>query len=198
LRFTQDEASDFLRQVTGLNLSAEEIATLETRTEGWIAGLQIAALSMRSQNDVVGFIKAFTGSNRFILDYLAEEVFQHQSQAIQDFLVQTSILDRFTGPLCDAITEQTDGAQTLESLERINLFIVPLDSQRCWYRYHHLFADLLRDRLRRDSPQRVPELHRRAARWFESQDDVFEALKHGCISETVSTDVRLTQPMEVL
>jgi LuxR family maltose regulon positive regulatory protein len=193
LRFTQDEASDFLKQVMGLNLSADEIATLEARTEGWIAGLQIAALSMRGQDGLAGFIKAFTGSNRFILDYLAEEVFQRQSKSIQDFLLRTAILDRMTGALCDAVTEQSDGAHILESLERGNLFIVPLDGERRWYRYHHLFADLLRFRLNRDSLQLVPELHRRAARWLESQDGVFDALKQWLAARDFAQAIRLLE-----
>jgi LuxR family transcriptional regulator, maltose regulon positive regulatory protein len=197
LRFTRAEASGFLERVMGLNLSPEAIATLETRTEGWIAGLQIAALSMRDQTDVASFIKTFTGSNRFILDYLAEEVFQQQPQAVQDFLVRTSILDRLTGPLCDTVTEQADGAQTLQGLERINLFIVSLDNERRWYRYHHLFAEVLRNRLHSSSPILVPELHRRAARWFESQADVFEALKHWLTARDFAQTVRLLETVGV-
>ena len=197
LRFTRAEASDFLEQVMGLHLSPEAIAILETRTEGWIAGLQIAALSMRNQTDAANFVKAFTGSNRFILDYLAEEVFQQQPQAIQDFLVRTSILDRLTGSLCDAVAGQADGVQTLQALERSNLFIVPLDSERRWYRYHHLFADVLHNRLHSTSPTLVPELHRRAARWFESQADVFEALKHWLTGRDFAQTVRLLETVGV-
>ena len=149
LRFSPDEAADFLGRVMGLELTAEDIAALESRTEGWIAGLQLAALSMRGQKDIAGFIRSFTGSHRFVLDYLVEEVLQRQSESVQTFLLRTSILDRLCGSLCDAVlgSPSASGQETLEYLERANLFIVPLDSERRWYRYHHLFADLLRQRL---------------------------------------------------
>jgi LuxR family maltose regulon positive regulatory protein len=140
LRFTPTEAADFLNQVMGLNLSAEDIAALETRTEGWIAGLQLAALSMQGHPDNTSYIQSFTGSHRFVLDYLVEEVLQQQSESVQTFLLRTSILDRMCGPLCDAVllTPSSSGQETLEYLERANLFIVPLDDERRWYRYHHL------------------------------------------------------------
>ena len=149
LRFTPSEAADFLNQVMGLNLSAEDIAALETRTEGWIAGLQLAALSMQGHQDTTSFIKSFTGSHHFVLDYLVEEVLQQQSESVQTFLLRTSILDRMCGPLCDAVLldSAASGQETLEYLEHANLFIVPLDNERRWYRYHHLFAELLRQRL---------------------------------------------------
>src|SRR6266581_1984504 len=149
LRFTPSEAAAFLNQVMGLNLSAEDIALLATRTEGWIAGLQLAALSMQGHKDTISFIKCFTGSHHFVLDYLVEEVLQQQPESVQNFLLRTSILDRMSGPLCDAVLldATTSGQETLEYLERANLFIVPLDNERRWYRYHHLFADLLRQRL---------------------------------------------------
>ena len=133
----------------GLNLSAEDIAALETRTEGWIAGLQLAALSMQGHQDATSFIKSFTGSHHFVMDYLVEEVLQQQSESVQTFLLRTSILDRLCGPLCDAVLldPAASGQETLEYLEHANLFIVPLDNERRWYRYHHLFADLLRQRL---------------------------------------------------
>ena len=147
LRFTPAEAADFLNQVMGLNLSAADIAALETRTEGWIAGLQLAALSMQGRSDTASFIQAFTGSHRFVLDYLMEEVLQRQPERVRGFLLQTAILDRLSGPLCNAVTGQQDGKAMLETLERGNLFVIPLDDQRQWYRYHHLFAEVLQAHL---------------------------------------------------
>ena len=160
LRFTAGEAAEFLNRVMGLNLSAEDIAALETRTEGWIAGLQLAALSMQGHQDTAGFIKSFTGSHHFVLDYLVEEVLGQQTASVQTFLLRTAILDRMCGPLCDAVMDERrtpkdeasssvlrPSAAVLEHLERANLFIVPLDNERRWYRYHHLFGDLLRQRL---------------------------------------------------
>lgn len=190
LRFTPSEAAEFLNQMMGLNLSAEDIAALESRTEGWIAGLQLAALSMQGHQDVTGFIKSFTGSHHFVLDYLLEEVLQQQSESVQAFLLRTSILSRLCGPLCDAVlcdkagsgqeTGQQTGQETLEYLERANLFIVPLDNERCWYRYHHLFADILRQRLgQRFSPAEIAEYHLRASLWYEKNGDEAEAFHHG-------------------
>ena len=149
LRFTPAEAADFLNQVMGLNLSAEDVAALESRTEGWIAGLQLAALSMQGHQDAASFIKSFTGSHHFVLDYLLEEVLQQLSESVQNFLLRTSILERLCGSLCEAVlgSPSASGQETLEYLERTNLFIVPLDNERRWYRYHHLFRDLLRQRL---------------------------------------------------
>jgi LuxR family maltose regulon positive regulatory protein len=142
LRFTRSEAAGFLNQVMGLNLSSEDIALLETRTEGWIAGLQLAAISMQGHKDATSFIKSFTGSHHFVLDYLMEEVLQQQSESVQTFLLRTSILERLCGRLCDAVLRSSGlGQETLEYLEHANLFIVPLDNERRWYRYHHLFAD---------------------------------------------------------
>ena len=172
LRFTPAEAAEFLNQVMGLNLSAEDIAALENRTEGWIAGLQLAAISMQGDKDTASFIKSFTGSHHFVLDYLLEEVLQKQSESVQTFLLRTSILDRLCGPLCDAVLldPSASGQETLEYLEHANLFIVPLDNERRWYRYHHLFADLLRQRLHQSTASSagnegmgVAELHRRAS-----------------------------------
>src|SRR5438270_4735649 len=168
LRFTPSEAAGFLNQGMGLNLSAEDIARLSTRTEGWIAGLQSAAISMQGHQDSTSFITSFTGSHHFVLDYLVEEVLQQQPESIQTFLLRTSILDRMTGSLCDAVllNATASGQATLEYLERANLFIVPLDNERRWYRYHHLFADLLRQRLHQrsasspgDEVGEVTELH---------------------------------------
>ena len=156
LRFTPAEAAEFLNQVMGLNLSAEDIAALETRTEGWIAGLQLAALSMQGHQDVPGFIQAFAGDHRYIVDYLVEEVLQRQPEPIRSFLLQTSILDRLNGPLCDAVTGQPGGKARLETLQRGNFFLIPLDDKRHWYRYHHLFADVLRMHLMAEQPDQVP------------------------------------------
>jgi LuxR family maltose regulon positive regulatory protein len=141
LRFTGNEPAAFLNEIMGLHLPPEDIATLETRTEGWIAGLQLAALSMQGRDDVAGFIRAFAGDDRYIVDYLAEEVLQRQSTQVRSFLLQTSILHRLTGQLCDVVTDQEGGKAMLEALERGNLFVVPLDDKRRWYRYHQLFAD---------------------------------------------------------
>ncbi|MFZ1598975.1 MAG: hypothetical protein WAW26_24260, partial [Anaerolineae bacterium] len=178
LRFTPAEAADFLNQVMGLHLSAEDIAALETRTEGWIAGLQLAALSMRGYQDAASFIKSFTGSHHFVLDYLIEEVLQQQSESIQTFLLRTSILDRLCGPLCDAVlcSPSVSGQETLEYLERANLFIVPLDNERWWYRYHHLFGELLRQRL--GKPKEFAEFHLRASQWHEENGDLGAAFYH--------------------
>jgi LuxR family maltose regulon positive regulatory protein len=167
LRFSSSEAAEFLNQVMGLDLSAEDIAALETRTEGWIAGLHLAAISMQGHKDASSLIRSFTGSHRFVLDYLIEEVLEQQSESIQSFLLQTSILDRYTGSLCDSLTGQDNGQQTLEYLERANLFIVPLDNKRHWYRYHHLFADLLRQRMHQTQLEQIPALHLRASEWYE-------------------------------
>jgi LuxR family transcriptional regulator, maltose regulon positive regulatory protein len=178
LRFTPDEAADFLNRVMGLNLSAADIAALENRTEGWIAGLQLAALSMQSRQDTASFIKSFTGSHRFVLDYLMEEVLQRQPEQVRNFLLQTSILDRLSGPLCNALTDQADGKAMLETLERGNLFVIPLDDQRQWWRYHHLFAEVLQAHLRETQADRVSELHRRASVWFEQNDLPADAIQH--------------------
>ena len=178
LRFTPAEAAEFLNQVMGLNLSAEDIAALETRTEGWIAGLQLAALSMQGHQDATSFIKSFTGSHHFVLDYLIEEVLQQQSESVQTFLLRTSILDRMCGPLCDAVlgSPSASGQETLEYLEHANLFIVPLDNERRWYRYHHLFGDLLRQRL--GKPKEFAEFHLRASQWHEENGDLGAAFHH--------------------
>jgi LuxR family maltose regulon positive regulatory protein len=230
LRFTSSEAAEFLNRMMGLDLSADDIAALEARTEGWIAGLQLAALalqqpvSMKERKDASSFIKAFAGSHRYVLDYLVEEVLERQPESVQAFLLQTAILDRLTGSLCDAVrfdaaeppstpegdavcfghaesadrsaraasssgtaerpgtaaahAGQSDGQATLESLERANLFIVALDSERRWYRYHPLFLDLLRQRLRQTRPDWVPTLHRRASEWYEQNGFVDQAIEH--------------------
>jgi LuxR family maltose regulon positive regulatory protein len=187
LRFTADEATVFLNQVMGLELSAEDIAALETRTEGWIAGLQLAALSMqgRSADQWADFISAFTGSHHYIVDYLAEEVLNLQPDPVREFLLRTSILDRMTGPLCDALTGCADGQATLEQLEQANLFLIPLDEERRWYRYHHLFADVLRRSLGQTDSDCIPSLHRRASQWFERQHFADEAIGHAFAAQDV-------------
>ncbi|HEY3475289.1 MAG TPA: LuxR C-terminal-related transcriptional regulator, partial [Anaerolineales bacterium] len=200
LRFSLSEAAAFLNQVMGLKLSVEDVAALENRTEGWIAGLQLAALSMQGQKDTAGFIQSFTGSHRFVLDYLMEEVLARQSEQIQTFLLRTSILARMCGPLCDAVLRDpsVSGQETLEQLERANLFIVPLDNQRRWYRYHHLFADLLRQRLytgiassREEAERRVNELHLRASQWYEDNGFALEAFRHAAATDDIERAERL-------
>ena len=188
LRFTETEAAAFLNDVMGLGLGQEHVAALDERTEGWAAGLQLAALSARSRPDsedgkgreggVGSFVEAFTGSHRFVLDYLLEEVLDSQTDGVRSFLLATSVLDELTGPLCDALTGCDDGQQTLEALERANLFVVALDDQRQWWRYHHLFADALRARLAAQGPGRVRQLHHLAAAWYAENGRVLDALPH--------------------
>ena len=186
LRFTRAEAREFLNRAMGLDLSATDVNALEERTEGWVAGLQLAALSLQGipeRGAVVDFIEAFTGSSRFVIDYLADEVLARQPDEIRDFLLRTAVLDRLTGPLCDAVTGRVDGTRTLEDLERGNLFLVPLDSQRSWYRYHHMFADVLQARLLAEHPDQVPDLHRRASAWYAAHDLVPDAVRHALAAE---------------
>jgi LuxR family maltose regulon positive regulatory protein len=183
LRFTASEAADFLNRVMGLGLSAEDVTALESRTEGWIAGLQLAALSIQGRPDAAGFIQTFTGSHRFVLDYLVEEVLQRQPQRVRIFLLQTAILDKLCGPLCDAVTGQMHGKGMLELLERGNLFVVPLDEERQWYRYHHLFADVLYVHLLEEQPDQLPALHRRASEWYEENGSRSDAIRHALCAE---------------
>ncbi|MEI6451872.1 MAG: AAA family ATPase, partial [Actinomycetes bacterium] len=178
LRFTPSEAAEFLNRVMSLDLSAEDITALETRTEGWIAGLQLAALSIQGRSDAAGFIRTFAGSHRFVLDYLVEEVLQRQPERARSFLLQTAILDTLCGALCDAVTGQKHGKGTLERLERDNLFVVPLDEERRWYRYHHLFADVLQAYLLEEQPDHLPALHRRASEWYEENGSRSDAIRH--------------------
>ncbi len=178
LRFTVAEAAAFLNEVMELNLSTEDIAALEQRTEGWIVGLQMAALSLQGRADASRFVEAFGGTHHFILDYLLEEVLERQPLDVQQFLLETSILDRLTAPLCDAVRQSSDSQAMLEQLEVANLFVVPLDDERRWYRYHHLFGDLLCSRLREVQPDALPLLHLRASQWFESQGLTVAALGH--------------------
>jgi LuxR family maltose regulon positive regulatory protein len=190
LRFTSDEAAAFLNQVMGLRLSAEDIGALEARTEGWIVGLQMAALSMgrRDAEHIASFITALTGSHRYILDYLTDEVLLQQPESVQTFLLETSILSRLTAPLCDAVTGQGNGQEMLERLEAANLFIVPLDDERRWYRYHHLFADFLRTELDKESEA---ALHLKAADWFAAHDLLPEAVNHALASGDMNEAARV-------
>ncbi|HEX6606805.1 MAG TPA: DUF2306 domain-containing protein [Chloroflexia bacterium] len=175
LRFTPAEAAAFL-QAMNLQLSADEVAALEERTEGWIAGLQLAALSLQGRRDVPASIRAFAGDHRYILDYLGEEVLAHQPAAVRRFLLHTAILERLTGALCEAVTGQEGGSARLEALERGNFFVVPLDERRQWYRYHHLFAEVLLAHLRAEQPDLLPTLHRRASAWYEQHGLAAEAI----------------------
>ncbi len=209
LRFTPSEAAGFLNQVMGLNLSAEDTAALESRTEGWIAGLQMAAISMQGHHDASGFVKSFTGSHHFVLDYLLEEVLERQPKSVQDFLLCTSILESLCGPLCDAVLHvdpgrhgvpSASGQETLEYLERVNLFIVPLDNERRWYRYHHLFADLLTQRVGQRAAgssdgEKVDAavLHGRASRWYEDNGMEIEAFTHAAAANDVERAARLVE-----
>jgi LuxR family maltose regulon positive regulatory protein len=196
LRFIPAEAAEFLNQVMRLNLSAEDIAALETRTEGWVAGLQLAALSMQGRSDAASFIKSFTGSHRFVLDYLLEEVLERQPGEIQHFLLRSSILDRMCAPLCDAVlcASSLSAQKTLERLEHANLFIVPQDSERRWYRYHHLFGDLLRQRLGKNlAPGEISELHIRASAWLEQNGLMYEAFHHALTAGDFERAARLAE-----
>jgi LuxR family transcriptional regulator, maltose regulon positive regulatory protein len=195
LRFTPTEAAAYLNQAMGLDLSAAEIAVLEARTEGWIAGLHLAALSIQGRADKADFVAAFSGCHRFVLDYLVEEVLQQQPVGVQDFLLRTAILDRLCGPLCDAVLPDSaaSGQATLAYLECANLFIVPLDNERRWYRYHHLFGELLRQRLHQQQPEGVTDLHIRASGWYEAHGLELEAFHHAAAANDVERAVRLLE-----
>ncbi len=178
LRFTEEEAAQFLNQTMGLSLSAEDIRTLEARTEGWVAGLQLAALSLQKSSNPSEIISAFAGSNRYVAEYLTDEVLSRQSEALRDFLLKTSILERFNASLCDHVLETSNSESMLVELERANLFIIPLDSESNWFRYHHLFADLLRRRLAQADQNKIADLHHRAAEWFEKNNFLLDAVRH--------------------
>jgi LuxR family transcriptional regulator, maltose regulon positive regulatory protein len=197
LRFDLDEARAFLQTVMGLDLPAEALAALERRTEGWIAGLQLAALSLQGRSDVVAFLRAFTGSHRFILDYLTEEVFSRQPAEVQSFLLATSILERLSGPLCDAVTGQQEGWARLTALDQANLFVVALDDEQRWYRFHHLFAEVLRTRLQQIEPSLVPHLHLRASRWYEQQGLFAEAVQHAFAAADIERAADLIERIDV-
>jgi LuxR family maltose regulon positive regulatory protein len=183
LRFTAAEAAEYLNAVMGLRLSAAQIASLESRTEGWIAGLQLAALSMQGHEDAAGFIRGFAGDHRYIADYLVGEVLARQPEDVRSFLLQTAVLSRMNGPLCDALTGQESGSARLEALERGNFFVVPLDDKRHWYRYHHLFSEVLHTYLTEEQPDLVPILHRRASEWHERHGSPGDAIGHALAAE---------------
>ncbi|MFN8459111.1 MAG: hypothetical protein U0401_31425 [Anaerolineae bacterium] len=193
LRFTPDEAAVYLNQVMGLGLSVDDIAALTGRTEGWIVGLHLAALSLQGREDQSGFIKNFSGSHQFVLDYLVDEVLHHQSPETQRFLLQTSILERMSGSLCDAVTDGADGYTILVKLAQANLFIIPLDDERKWYRYHHLFAELLRQQLRQAQPETIPDLYRRASIWHEQNGWVAEAVEYALKATDFERVARLVE-----
>lgn len=193
LRFTEAEAVLFLVETMGLSLTPEQIAALETRTEGWIAGLQLAALSLRGREDSSGFVQAFTGSHRFVLDYLTDEVLAGQTEDVQAFLLQSSILGRLNASLCDALTRRVDSQSILEELERHNLFLIALDDERRWYRYHHLFADVLRHRLTERMSTSIDELHLRASSWFENEGLITESVGHALAAKNWGRAARLIE-----
>ena len=178
LRFNASEAAEFFNYGMGLSLTSDDIAVLEQRTEGWIAGLQLAGLSLQGQQDIRGFIEAFAGDHRYVVDYLVEEVLERQPEPVRRFLLQTAILDQLSGSLCDAVSGQQDGKSRLESLERGNFFVVPLDDKRQWYRYHHLFAQVLHARLMEEQPDQIAALHGRASEWFEHHGLASDAIRH--------------------
>jgi LuxR family transcriptional regulator, maltose regulon positive regulatory protein len=201
LRFTPGEAAAMLQQVAGAPdqawpdapLPDAAVAALTARTEGWAAGLQLAALSLRGQDDVDGFVAAFTGSHRHVLDYLAEEVLEQQPGRVREFLLETSLLDRLSGELCDTVTGRPGSQALLEQAERAGLFVVPLDEVRAWWRYHHLFADLLRARLQAEQPARVPELHRNAAAWYAERGLADDAIRHAIAAGEMTWAARLIE-----
>ncbi len=196
LRFTDSEAGEFLNRVMGLDLTTGDVKALEDRTEGWIAGLQLAALSLRSlpgRDETTGFIASFTGSHRFVIDYLVDEVLARLPAATQQFLLRTSLLDRLTGPLCDEVTGGSGGAAVLERLERENLFVVPLDAERSWYRYHHLFADVLRARLVAEQPDIVASLHSSASAWYAAHGFAADAVRHALAGGDIDSAARLIE-----
>ncbi|MCP4539713.1 MAG: hypothetical protein GY832_21455 [Chloroflexi bacterium] len=181
LRFTTDEAAVFLKQVIHLPISSDDVRTLENRTEGWITGLQLAAVAMQGleqREQIARFIHSFGGSHRYIIDYLVDEVLDQQTPQVQEFLLQTSILDRLVAPLCNVVTSRKDSQAILERLDAANLFLIPLDGERRWYRYHHLFAELLHHRLRQSNPEQIEELHARASHWLDDNGLTHQAIKH--------------------
>ncbi len=191
LRFVQEEADQFLRSVMRLDLSVQESALLQNRTEGWVAGLQFAALALRGRSDVAALLARFSGTHRFVLDYLSEEVLARQSAQVQKFLLATCILDRLCGPLCDVVTAEDNGQEMLEQLDALNLFLIALDDERHWYRYHHLFAEVLRSRLKQTRPDLVPSLHRRASSWYEQNGLLVYAVQHALAASEFGHAARL-------
>ena len=193
LRFSDEETAAYLSGAMGLDLDPADVAALGERTEGWIAALQLAALSMAGREDPGAFVAEFAGDDRYLVDYLVEEVLERQPSDVHDFLLRTSVLDRLTGPLCDALVGSSGGRATLEQLDRANLFLVPLDDRRRWYRYHHLFADVLRARLHEEQPDLVPELHQRASAWFAANDSRSEAIRHARLASDVERVAELVE-----
>jgi LuxR family transcriptional regulator, maltose regulon positive regulatory protein len=195
LRFSADETTAYLNDVMGLHLRTTDVAALEERTEGWIAALQLAALSMQGRDDVTGFIADFAGDDRYVVDYLAEEVLKRESEAVREFLVRTCILDRLSAPLCDAVTAERSGSAKpmLEALVRRNLFVVPLDDRRRWYRYHHLFAEVLQTHLVDEQPDVVPTLHSRASAWYAANGEPSDAIRHALAARAFATAADLVE-----
>jgi LuxR family maltose regulon positive regulatory protein len=193
LRFTAEEAAALLREATGLDLPADAVAALEARTEGWVAGLQLASLSLEGHADPAGFVATFTGSHRYVLDYLTEQVLARQPEHLVRFLLETSVLERLSGPMCDAVCGRSDSQALLERVEQANLFLIPLDEVRGWWRYHHLFADLLRARLQQQRPGRVAELHRAAATWCEQHGLGDDAIGHALAAADPEWAARLIE-----
>jgi LuxR family transcriptional regulator, maltose regulon positive regulatory protein len=193
LRFSSGEAAAYLDEATGVRLTTEQVQALEGRTEGWIAALQLAAISLQGRDDVAAFIAGFAGDDRYVFDYLVEEVLAHQPQPVRDFLLRSAVLDRLTGPLCDAVLARDDSGAMLQTLERANLFLVALDDRREWYRYHQLFADVLRARLAGEQPEQVPVLHERASQWYEQHDLADEAVQHALAAQDVDRAARLVE-----
>ncbi|QQS35930.1 MAG: AAA family ATPase [Ignavibacteriales bacterium] len=197
LRFTSEEALDFFRDTMKLELSQEDIAALDSRTEGWIASLQLAALAMQNRKDISAFIADFTGSHNYIVDYLTEEVLQHQSGEIQEFLLKTSILNRFCSGLCDAVTGKNNSSELLEYLIKSKLFVIPLSDTRIWYRYHHLFSDLLQYRLSLTYPDKIKDLHIRASIWYEENGLIEEAFFHAVKGDDFESAADLVESVSV-
>src|SRR5215469_2780218 len=193
LRFTPEEAAALLGETAGPGLPGTAVAALAVRTEGWAAGLQLAGLSLRGRADPAGFAAAFSGSNRFVLDYLGDEVLDGQPGQVREFLLETSVLERLSGQLCDAVTGRADSQAMLQDIERAGLFLVPLDEVRGWWRYHHLFADLLRARLRAERPGRVQALHRAAAAWSQEHDLADDAVRHALAAGDAGWAARLVE-----
>lgn len=193
LRFTADEATAYLNEVAGLALAASDVVALEGRTEGWVAALQLAALSLQGREDVSGFIAGFAGDDRYVVDYLVEEVLSRQPEPVRRFLLQTSVLDRLCGPLCDAVTGGSGGKAMLEGLDRANLFVVPLDDTRRWYRYHHLFSDVLQTHLLDERPDEVVGLHRRASQWYDDAGEPLPAVRHALAAGEVERAASLVE-----
>ncbi|GIL36990.1 helix-turn-helix transcriptional regulator [Phycicoccus sp. DTK01] len=193
LRFTPVEIAAYFEEATSKPLTSTQVDTLESRTEGWIAALQLAAVSLQGRSDVAAFIDGFDGDHRFVVDYLIEEVLDHQPPAVRDFLLRSAVLDRLTGPLCDAVLDRDESGAMLQTCERANLFLQALDDRREWYRYHQLFADVLRARLVGEQPELVPVLHERASTWYERHDLLEEAVRHALSARDVERSARLME-----